>query len=113
MNDRARKCLFDVTEAARAVAVFVEGMDFTAFSQDDLIRSAVERKFEIIGEALHRLRDMDEDLFRKIESGYDIIGMRNRLIHGYDAVDEEIVWDTIQADLPGLIISVQSLFESS
>jgi uncharacterized protein with HEPN domain len=109
MKDLTLKCLFDVQAAAKAILTFAEEKNFEEFSNDDLIRSAVERKFEIIGEALRRIRDEDPDVFKEIIFGHDIVGMRNRLIHGYDAVDEEIVWETIEIDLPTLLDCVNSL----
>ncbi|MCZ6672739.1 MAG: DUF86 domain-containing protein [Verrucomicrobia bacterium] len=109
MKDLTTKCLFDVQDACRAILSFTEGKRFEEFSRDDLIRSAVERKFEVIGEALRRIRDEDPDIFKQIEMGNEIVGMRNRLIHGYDAVDEEIVWETIDMHLPQLLQTVEAL----
>lgn len=103
MNERSRKCLVDIQEAGRAILAFSADLTFEDFTADDRTRSAVERKFEIIGEALRRLRDEDPLTFPNLSSGNEIIGMRNRLIHGYDAVDEEIVWETIHQYLPTLL----------
>lgn len=64
-----------------------------------MLRSACERQLEIIGEAMTRLRDSHPAVFERISNGRSIIGFRNRLIHGYDTVDEEIVWDVIQTKL--------------
>jgi len=102
MKERTAKLLYDILEAAKAISFFTRDMTFESFSTDDLTRSAVERKFEIIGEALRRIREEDTPLFDQIERGHQIVGMRNRLIHGYDAVDEEIVWETIATDIPKL-----------
>ncbi len=109
MNDPTTKCLHDIQAASRAIVSFTTGKGFEEYSKDDLIRSAVERKFEIIGEALRRIRNEDHGIFLQLEMGHEIVGMRNRLIHGYDAVDEEIVWETIELNLPSLIHSVDSV----
>lgn len=111
MKDLTIKCLYDVQAAAVAILSFTKEKTFEAFATDDLVRSAVERKFEVVGEALRRIRDDDPGIFKQIEFGHDIVGMRNRLIHGYDAVDEVIVWETIEAYLPRLLKEVNALLE--
>ena len=72
-----------------------------------MLRSAVERQFEIVGEALGRAAAMDETLVRLIPEIPQIVGLRNRLIHGYDSVDDQIVWDIVQTKLPGLRRSLE------
>lgn len=74
-----------------------------------MLRSACERQFEIIGEAMTRLRDRHADVFQKLGEGPSIIAFRNRLIHGYDTVDSEIVWDVIETKLPRLVQVAQAL----
>ncbi len=111
MKDLTTKCLYDVKAAAVAILTFTKEKTFEEFAREDLVRSAVERKFEVIGEALRRIRDDDPDFFEKIEFGHDIVGMRNRLIHGYDAVDEVIVWETTEVYLPRLLKKVNALLE--
>jgi uncharacterized protein with HEPN domain len=58
-----------------------------------MLRRAVEREFEIIGEALNQLNKIDQNL--PVSNKSLIVGMRNRVIHGYDKVDDEIVWGAI------------------
>ena len=91
MQRETRKLLFDIQEAGQAIQRFVRGKSFTVYEADDMLRSAVERKFEIIGEALNRLRDVDEETLEQITDYRKIIGSRNVLAHGYDAVSDEIV----------------------
>jgi uncharacterized protein with HEPN domain len=74
---------------------------------DKMLRRAVEREFEIIGEALSRIEKLDPSI--NISSKRQIISMRNRVIHGYDKIDNEIVWGTIVKHLPLLKIEVRSL----
>ncbi len=74
-----------------------------------MLRSAVERQFEIIGEALNRLGRFDEATASRISERKRIVAFRNILIHGYDLVDEQVVWDVVQKDLRGLRREVEML----
>ena len=78
---------------------------------DALLRSAVERQLEIIGEALARLARLDETLASRISEYRRIIAFRNILIHGYADVDHHIVWDIIESKLPTLRREVTTLLE--
>jgi uncharacterized protein with HEPN domain len=100
MRDDALKLLTDIREALSEIDAFTEGIDLVRYESDSLRRAAVERKFEIIGEACNRLSLRDEATFEKITHAPQIIGFRNRLIHGYDAVDHAIVWDVVKTKLP-------------
>jgi uncharacterized protein with HEPN domain len=62
----------------------------------------LERLFEVLGEALYRLRNLDEGAFDTITDGHRIIGTRNLLAHGYDIVDHKILWDAVQLSLSRL-----------
>ena len=99
MRIEAKKRLLDVTNACDAFAEFISGKDFAAYESDRLLRSAVERQFEIIGEALNKAGAADPSLAAQIPDFHRIIGLRNRLIHGYDNVDDEILWDVVQSKL--------------
>jgi len=68
-----------------------------------MLRRAVEREFEIIGEGLKRLRDAEPDILETITAAHAIIGFRNRLAHGYDTIDDAIVWGIVQGHIPKLI----------
>jgi len=100
MTQEANKLLFDIREALGAIGVFTDGMSFEDYLADAKTRAAVERKFEIIGEACSRLRDRDPGGFETIKGAHQIIGLRNRIIHGYDHVDDAILWDIIKINLP-------------
>jgi len=76
-------------------------MTFSDYLEDEKTQAAVERKFEIIGEACVRLREQAPDVFSEIPSASQIMGFRNRLIHGYDNVDDAIVWDVISLGYGG------------
>ena len=74
-------------------------------------RSAVERQFEIIGEALAHLARLDPSLANRIREHPRIIAFRNILIHGYTELDHRIVWDIVESKLPTLRSDVAALLE--
>lgn len=103
MKTRVLKRLEDARAAGVRIRHFTRGLDRWSFQSDELVRSAVERQLEIIGEALGKALSESPDLAGQLPEIHRAIGLRNRLIHGYDSVDEEIVWDVIQSKLPPLV----------
>jgi len=102
MQREALKRLLDAYEAIAAIERFTDNCSLDAYLDNELIQSAVERKFEIIGEALKRALETDPDVLNLIPELHRIVGTRNRIIHEYEAVDQLILWDSIQNDLTGL-----------
>jgi uncharacterized protein with HEPN domain len=92
----ARVCLTDMLSAIEAIQGFVEGETLETYVADLKLRSAVERQFEIIGEALNQSRTADPGLVDRIAHARVIIGFRNQLIHGYALVDDDIVWGNVE-----------------
>ena len=88
----ARKYLYDIAEAADELSEFVAGKSLDDYLGNRLLRAAVERQFEIVGEALNQLS--------KLDPAQKIISFRNILIHGYADVDDELVWDIVETSLP-------------
>jgi uncharacterized protein with HEPN domain len=113
MKIEVRKRLLDVIGACEAVAEFVSGKDFSAYESDRLLRSAVERQFEIIGEGLKQASAGDTSLARLIPELHRIVGLRNRLIHGYDNVDDEILWDVVQNKLAPLKTTIAEALQDA
>ena len=74
-----------------------------------MLRSAVERKFEVMGEALNRIKRDEPEVLSHIRDQRNIISFRNILVHGYDTIDNRIVWDVITDDLSNLIEDVDKL----
>lgn len=109
MNNQTRKRLFDAWQACRAIEEFTAGTDFTGYMGNAMMRSAVERQLEIIGEALNLARQTDETLEDALPEVRQIISMRNRIIHGYDSVDHMLVWDVVQAKLMPLRQKLEQL----
>lgn len=112
MSDEVKKNLIDILQAADEIGAFVHGMDFKAYQNSLVTQRAVERDFEIIGEALNRIRKIDEELLEKISEYYRIIGFKNILIHGYDVVDEIIVWKAVENHLPLLIKEIREILDA-
>jgi uncharacterized protein with HEPN domain len=84
------------------ITTITAGNSFAEFDQDIVLRSAVERQFEIVGEALAQLARVDAAMAEKIPDVREIIGFRNALIHGYAVMDRARVWQVVQDDLPAL-----------
>ncbi|MHB9130262.1 MAG: HepT-like ribonuclease domain-containing protein [Armatimonadota bacterium] len=111
MQRKVLKYLCDIESACSAVETFTAGKSLEQYHSDDLLRSGVERKFEIIGEALGKLLALDPSLEQAITYSKRIISFRNVLIHGYDTVDET-VWGVITSYLPCLHEEVRALIGS-
>lgn len=94
------KYLSDAQLAVSAITEFLEGKTFEDFDGSLLLRSAVERQFEIIGEALKLASEEKEGLELDIPDLWKIIGLRNRIVHGYDSVNHELLWTVFQVKLP-------------
>lgn len=112
MRREAKKYLFDIQQAARRLAEFTRGRDFEAYAADAMLRAAVERQFEIIGEALAHLRKVDPKLCDRVTDANRIIAFRNVLIHGYSDVDDRLVWNIVETKLATLIHEVDELIAS-
>ena len=101
----------DILTAITEINGFVSGKVRADLISDRTLQLVLEREFEIIGEALFRLRKVAPDSFAKIPSGNRIIAMRNILAHGYDRVDYEILWDAASLELNFLRRVVEGLHE--
>jgi len=104
-----KSLLWDARDAATAIADMTAGKSFADFDSDIVLRSAVERQFEILGEALGQLARLDPMLAARIPDLRQIVAFRNVLIHGYALIDRARVWRAVQDDLPGLRATVDDL----
>ncbi len=110
MKLEIKKYLFDIHESIDSIEKYLgEKRDFKIYMADKMLRRAVEREFEIIGEAMGRIEKLDSSM--NISSKKQIISMRNRVIHGYDKIDNEIIWGTIVRHLPTLKKEIESLLK--
>lgn len=107
-----RAYLWDVAQATRLIADFAEGKTLQNYGADPLLRSAVERQFEIVGEALRQASAHFPETEKRISRCAEIIAFRNRLIHGYSGVSNEVVWGVIEGDLPRLRAEVEQWLAS-
>lgn len=113
MQPESPKLLEDVRDAAEFILECVADLAFDAYVADRTIRQAIERNFEIIGEAFLRLRRMDPQTAERVGDVRQIIAFRNVLVHGYDSIEHEIVWDVIHLKLPPLLEQVRRLLAHS
>jgi uncharacterized protein with HEPN domain len=111
MRLESKKYLFDIRQAAGLLTEFTHGKSFADFQGDPMLRSAVERQFEIIGEALAKLAKIDQETAALISEHRRIIAFRNILIHGYAQIDDRLVWGVLDSKLPTLSQEVKKLLE--
>jgi uncharacterized protein with HEPN domain len=109
MERKSPKLLEDIRDAAAFVRQAVEDKTLDDYRSDRLLRQAVERNFEIIGEAVGRLAKLDPDTSSRIGQYAQIIAFRNLLIHGYDLIDDAQVWEVIRLNLPILEAEASAL----
>jgi uncharacterized protein with HEPN domain len=108
MEIEIKKFLYDIFESLNSIENYLgKKRDFNIYLNDKMLRRAIEREFEIIGEALNRIDKLNPSI--KISSKKQIISVRNRVIHGYDKIDNEIIWGIIVRHLPILKIEIQNL----
>lgn len=103
MRRDAKSYLWDARTAAALIQRFVAGRTYEDYVRDVLLRSAVERQFQVVGEALGRLRTEDPELANRVPELRDIVAFRNILVHNYTMIDDRVVWRTIETDLQPLI----------
>lgn len=108
MDIQVKKYLFDIRESIDSIEKYLgDKRDFKVYMADKMLRRAIEREFEIIGEAMSRIEKLDSSI--NITSKNRIINMRNRVIHGYDKIDNEIIWGTIIRHLPTLKVEIETI----
>ena len=111
MPREAKAYLYGMRQAATLIAEFTSGLDFGRYEADAMVRAAVERQFEIIGEALGQLARLEPETASRIGDHRRIIAFRNILVHGYAGVDDMLVWDMVVTRLSDLRRDVDLLLE--
>ncbi len=112
MRRDPKSLLWDAHDAATAIAEMAAGKSLADFDSDLVLRSARNRQFEILGEALGQLARVDPMVAARIPDLRQIVAFRNVLIHGYALIDRARVWRAVQLDLPGLRATVDDLLGS-
>lgn len=110
---RVPEYLQHILEAIDRASSYVKGMDLAAFESDTRTQDAVIRSIEIIGEAANKTRVADPDFAaRHPNVPWDVMyGMRNRIVHDYFDVDVQVVWQTVQRDLPVLRLQIDTMLK--
>lgn len=106
MNVRIKSSLLDIYQSIDEIFLFLgDRRDFIAYQNDLKTKKAVERNLEIIGEAVNRI--VKEEPNFVIDQAKSIIGTRNRIIHSYDNISDEVIWSIVVRDLPKLKVQVE------
>jgi uncharacterized protein with HEPN domain len=113
MNEKQLKYLYDIKIAIDEIDSYFENesRNFENYNQNSLLKRAIERNLEIIGEAINRI--MKEDPSFPIENAKRIISLRNQIIHGYDSISNENIWGILTLHLPKLKSEIHSLISKS
>jgi uncharacterized protein with HEPN domain len=109
MDNKIQIWLYDMLNAIVEINSFFDNsvVDFEVYEKDIKTKRAVERNFEIIGEAMNRILQSDDTIL--LSNARQMVDMRNRIIHGYDTVSDEIIWSTVFQHLPQLKSEIESL----
>lgn len=113
MQPESPALLWDARRAAGLIRDFVAERTLEDYLDDPMLRSAVERQFEIVGEALNRLSRVDPSLAITLPDLPRIVAFRNVLIHGYASIDNDIVWEVATTRVGGLIDALDRLLDSA
>ena len=103
--------LIDILESARSAIEYMHGKSWEKFSKDTLLQDAVVRRLEIIGEAAGRVSTATQKKYPKLP-WQAMKGTRNRVIHEYDSIELDIIWDIVQNDLPFLVKELEKIVSS-
>ena len=99
--------MLDMLDHARRAVAAVRGRARPELDSDPVLAAALERFIEVIGEAASKVSEAERARLDYVP-WRGLIGMRNRLVHGYAAVDHDVIWDVVTGDLPDLIAALQA-----
>ena len=111
MDERVEKWLYDIRFAIEEIESFFEytGKIFADFQRNIMLKRAVERNLEIIGEATNRILARDPEI--EISNARKIVNLRNLVIHSYDSISDENIWAIVVNNLPELKNEIQKLLD--
>ena len=108
MKREIKKHLFDIKTSIDSINEYLgEKRDFSEYQENKLLRRGIEREIEIIGEAMNRILKLDQET--QIENARQIVDTRNWVIHGYDKVDDVVIWGIVSNHLPKLKKEIEDL----
>lgn len=108
MTKEIKKYLFDIKDSIEGIQNYAGvGRNFLDFQKNIMLKRAVERELEIIGEAMNRILKLDNSI--QIEHARKIVDLRNFIIHTYEKIDDEILWGIIVKDIPKLREQIKQL----
>lgn len=109
MNEKVLKYLFDIKMAIDEIDSYflTKEMKFESYKNDTLLKRAIERDLEIIGEAINRILSIYPEI--EINNAKRIVGLRNQIIHAYDNISDENIWSIIINHLPKLKVEIHRL----
>lgn len=109
MDNEVKAWLYDILNAIMEIESFFADRpkDFVKYQKDIRTKRAVERNIEIIGEAMSRILKYDETIV--ISNSRKLVDTRNRIIHGYDSVSDDVIWGVVVKHLPILQIEVEKI----
>ena len=111
MDIKIQTWLLDIIQSIDEINQFIgENRDFIAYKKDLKTKKAVERNIEIIGEAVSRILKIEPNF--NLENAKNIIGTRNRIIHSYDNISDEVIWTIVCRELPELKSQVEKFLNS-
>jgi uncharacterized protein with HEPN domain len=112
MDERIEKWLYDILFAIEEIESFLENTErkFVDFTQNVMLKRAVERNLEIIGEATNRILYQDPEI--AISNARKIVNLRNLVIHSYDSISDENIWAIVINNLPALKQEIQNVLDN-
>lgn len=113
MDSEIKTWLYDILQSINEIDGYFENLTktFETYSNDTKTKRAIERNIEIIGEAVSRIIKKDNEF--GLENARKIVGTRNRIIHGYDVISDELIWSIVINHLPKLKSEISTLFEEN
>ena len=113
MDDKVLKYLYDIKAAISEIDAYFDGepMLFSNYQNNTMLKRAIERDFEIIGEAVNRILKRDSTYLILISDAKAIIALRNQVIHSYDSVSDENIWSILINHLPKLKTEIIKLID--
>ncbi|MFT4038968.1 MAG: DUF86 domain-containing protein [Thermomicrobiales bacterium] len=105
--------LRDALDACQILRSLVEGLEFDEYATNVTVKGAVQWYLTTLGEALSQARALDDDLVELLPELPKVVGMRNRLVHGYWTISDKTVWDAVSENVPGLQARLAALLDDA